>query len=244
MSSSTRFGRPHLHFRLTDSTNERARELAIAGAPSGTIVTATEQSAGRGRRGRVWSTPPGAALLYSAILRPLTEEHLLLPLAVPIAVCEAIESVSPRRAQIKWPNDVWLDERKAAGVLIEARPPEFAVIGAGINLAVPNHGFPADVRWPATSVGGGVTVEAVKRALCELLGRWVEAPALDVLDAYRGRDALAGREIEWRDVAAKEDDTSGRGRAEGIDDAGNLVVIAASGERLTLGAGEVQLLVG
>ncbi len=68
---STAFGTPHLHLRLIDSTNERARELAVAGAPSGTVVTADEQEAGRGRRGRRWSAPAGKALLYSAILRPL-----------------------------------------------------------------------------------------------------------------------------------------------------------------------------
>jgi len=70
-----RFGRPHRHLRATDSTNERARELAEASAPSGTVVTAGEQSAGRGRHGRVWTAPPGKALLYSAILRDLVPFH-------------------------------------------------------------------------------------------------------------------------------------------------------------------------
>ena len=95
----TVFGRPHLHLRHTESTNDRARELAEAGAPSGTIVTADEQSAGRGRRGRVWSAPAGRALLFSAVLRPLELEHGLLPLAVPVAVCEAIEAVAPVRVR-------------------------------------------------------------------------------------------------------------------------------------------------
>ena len=80
---------------VTGSTNDRARELAEAGAPSGTVVTAGEQSAGRGRRGRIWAAPAGQALLYSAILRPLELTHALLPLAVPVAVCEAVEAVAP-----------------------------------------------------------------------------------------------------------------------------------------------------
>src|SRR6478736_6762784 len=87
------FGAPHRHLRRTDSTNTRARELAEAGAPHGAVVTAAEQSEGRGRQGRSWTAPPGGALLYSAILRPLDERHLLLPLAVPIAVCEAAEEL-------------------------------------------------------------------------------------------------------------------------------------------------------
>jgi BirA family biotin operon repressor/biotin-[acetyl-CoA-carboxylase] ligase len=240
-ASGTEFGRPHLHFRLTDSTNERARELATAGAPSGSIVTAAEQSAGRGRRGRVWSAPPEAALLCSAILRPLTELHMLLPLAIPIAVCEAIEAVGSRRCEIKWPNDVWIDERKVAGVLIEARPPEFAVIGVGVNVAVAEEQFPADLRWPATSVGGGATVEDLRRALCDQLEAWVDAPADRVLAAYRGRDALLGRQITWDGGSGTT--PSGAGIVEGVDDAGSLVALTPAGGRVALGSGEVQLAV-
>src|SRR3954454_24332530 len=101
------FGNPHRHYRSTDSTNTRARELAAAGAPHGTVVTAGEQTEGRGRQGRTWTAPPNKALLYSAIVRPLDERHLMLPLAVPLAVCEAAEEL--RRGiecGVKWPNDV------------------------------------------------------------------------------------------------------------------------------------------
>ena len=108
-----RFGSPHRHYRVTDSTNSRARELVEAGAPGGTVVTAREQTAGRGRVGRVWTAPEGKALLYSAILRPLDERHLLLPLSVPLAVCAAAEALRPGiSCQVKWPNDVWLEGRK------------------------------------------------------------------------------------------------------------------------------------
>ena len=85
---------PHRHYRSTDSTNTRARELAAAGAPHGTVVTAGEQTAGRGRQGRTWTAPPGKALLYSAIVRPLEDRHMMLPLAVPLAVCEAAEAAA------------------------------------------------------------------------------------------------------------------------------------------------------
>jgi BirA family biotin operon repressor/biotin-[acetyl-CoA-carboxylase] ligase len=232
----TEFGNPRLHLRTADSTNERARELAEAGAPSGTVVTADAQTAGRGRSGRAWTTPAGKALLLSALLRPLDERHLLLPLAVPVAVCEAIESVAPVRCRIKWPNDVWLDERKVAGVLIESRPPDWAVIGVGVNVAIAEDEFPAELRWPATSVGHGVSVGDVCVALCERLGPWVEAPADQVLAVFADRDALRGRRITWGDGEG-----GGAGVAAGIDDRGNLVVEREDGERQTLGAGEVQL---
>jgi BirA family transcriptional regulator, biotin operon repressor / biotin---[acetyl-CoA-carboxylase] ligase len=236
----TRFGAPHLHLRLTDSTNECARQLAEAGAPSGAVVTAGEQSSGRGRRGRVWSAPRGRALLYSAILRPLELEHALLPLAVPVAVCDAIEAVAPVACRIKWPNDVWIEARKVAGVLIEARPPEWAVIGIGINVAIADDEFPADLRWPATSIGHGADVATVRDAVSAALGEWVEAPEGRVLAAFGERDALAGHAVEW-DGGTND---AGRGVAAGVDERGNLVVETEDGDRLSLGSGEVQLRLG
>jgi BirA family biotin operon repressor/biotin-[acetyl-CoA-carboxylase] ligase len=235
---SVSFGRPHRHYRACDSTNERARELAALGAPSGTVVTASEQSAGRGRRGRRWSAPAGAALLYSAVLRPLDVGDALLPLAVPLAVCEAIESVAPVECAIKWPNDIWIREEKVAGILIEARPPDWAVIGVGVNLAIEPGEFPRDLRWPATSVGHGVALDRALEALNASLEVWVEADAARVLSEFRRRDALAGREVLWK---AAGEAASGAGTADGIDERGNLTVRDESGESHALGAGEVSL---
>lgn len=233
------FSGPTVHHRIIGSTNDRARELAAGGAPSGTVVSAGEQTSGRGRTGRAWSAPPGAALLCSVILRPLTERHSLLPLAVPVAVCEAAEALAPVECEVKWPNDVWLRERKLAGVLIEARFPDWAVIGVGLNLAIPDDGFPGDLRWPATSLGHDVTPAAALDALRDSLGRWTEAEPSRVVEAFALRDALRGREIGWEGAGGTGAD--GRGRAEGVDDRGNLVVETAAGRRATLGAGEVSL---
>jgi BirA family biotin operon repressor/biotin-[acetyl-CoA-carboxylase] ligase len=228
------FGAPHRHFARTDSTNTRARELAEAGAPGGTVVTAGEQSEGRGRQGRVWTAPAGKGLLYSAILRPLDERHLVLPLAVPLAVCEAAESLRAGVAcRIKWPNDIWIEERKLAGILIEARPQDgWAVIGVGLNLSVAPEEFPEELRWPAVSLGGGVGAEEARRALDAALERWVAADEATVLDAWRERDALRGREVSWDD---------GSGVADGVDERGNLLVVTAGGDRVALGAGDVHL---
>jgi BirA family transcriptional regulator, biotin operon repressor / biotin---[acetyl-CoA-carboxylase] ligase len=233
----TVFGDPHLHLRAAGSTNDRARELAEAGVSSGTIVTADEQSAGRGRRGRAWTAPAGSALLLSAVLRPLELEHVLLPLSVPVAVCAAIESLAPVEARIKWPNDVWIDERKVSGVLIEARPPEWAVIGVGVNVSIHPEQFPGDLRWPATSIGRGTTVDATRAALCAALGEWVEAPEAETLAEFRRRDALRGREVGWEGGGLEP----GTGIAAGVDDRGNLVVEPAGGATVSLGSGEVTL---
>jgi BirA family biotin operon repressor/biotin-[acetyl-CoA-carboxylase] ligase len=227
------FGAPHRHFRSVDSTNTRARELAAAGAPGGAVVTAAEQSEGRGRQGRTWTAPPGKALLYSAILRPLDQRHLLLPLAVPLAVCAAAEGLQPGiECGVKWPNDVWVEGRKLAGVLIEARPQDgWAVIGVGLNLAIEPEEFPPDLRETAISLSG-VDMDTATGALNNRLGEWVEAGEQKVLAAWRERDALRGREIAWE---------GGSGVADGIDDRGYLVVAIAGGGSVVLGAGEVHL---
>ena len=244
------FGSPHHHFRITDSTNERAKELATAGAPGGLVVTADEQTAGRGRRGREWFAPPGSCLLYTALRRAFTaQEGTLLPLAVPLAVCEAAEGVAPVRCQVKWPNDVWVEERKVAGVLVEARPEEgWAVIGVGLNVAIPQDDFPPELRETAISLlpteaenglppEGASGIRRSLEALNESLGRWVRESDDEVLDAYRARDALTGRRISWEGGAAE-------GVAMEIDERGHLVVEKGNGERLSLGAGEVHLTLG
>lgn len=227
------FGTPHRHYRSTDSTNTRARELAAAGAPHGTVVTASEQTEGRGRQGRTWTAPAGKALLYSAVVHPLEERHMMLPLAVPLAVCEVAEELEAGiECGVKWPNDVWVGGRKLAGVLIEARPQDgWAVIGVGLNLTIEPHEFPPELRETATSltsVSAGAATEAMNRRLTE----WVEADLEAVLAAWRERDALRGREVAWE---------GGSGVADGIDDRGYLLVLTAGGERVAVGAGEIHL---
>jgi BirA family transcriptional regulator, biotin operon repressor / biotin---[acetyl-CoA-carboxylase] ligase len=232
------FGAPHRHYLRTESTNDRARELAAAGAPHGTIVTAAEQTAGRGRQGRTWTAPPGKALLYSALLRPLDERHATLPLAVPLAVCAAAEELQPGiECRVKWPNDVWLDERKLAGVLIEARPQDgWAVIGIGLNLSIATEEFPPELRETAASLfdpnASPLAPSQASKVLSRHLDDWVEADQATVLSSWRNRDALRGREVSWDD---------GSGVADGVDDRGFLLVLTPGGERVALGAGEVHL---
>src|SRR3954449_4480955 len=108
------FGEPREHHEMVGSTNDRARELAEGGATHGTLVTAGEQTAGRGRQGRGWATPPGTAIAASLVLREFDD---LLPLRAGLAVAD----VAGERARVKWPNDVWIDGRKVAGILVEAR---------------------------------------------------------------------------------------------------------------------------
>jgi BirA family biotin operon repressor/biotin-[acetyl-CoA-carboxylase] ligase len=231
-------GRPRIHLRSTGSTNDRARELALAGAPHGTLVTAGEQTAGRGRQGRRWSAPAGRALLMSLLLR---EPPALLPLIAALAVCD----VAGEEALIKWPNDVVFahageDEgeaatlAKVAGILAEGRPQQgWAVLGIGLNVAVRLEDLPPELHATAATLGR--TQSEVETALQELLAtlqRRLAEPAERTLDAWRERDALRGRTIFW---------SGGEGRADGVDGAGRLVVALAGGGRTALDAGEVHL---
>lgn len=239
------FGAPHRHYALTDSTNARARELAAAGAPRGTVVTADEQTEGRGRQGRVWVAPRGRALLYSLLLRPLGERPLL-PLAAALAVCETAEGLAPGIAcTVKWPNDIQVEGRKLAGILIEARPQDdWAVIGVGINLTIAPDELPPDLRDRATSLATatprelGATQTTGNRYLLRCtallsaaLGRWIDAEDAAILVAWEQRDALRGREVAWGD---------GSGVARGVDGRGNLIVATSSGP-VSLNAGEIHL---
>ena len=140
-------GTPHLHLRAIGSTSDRARELAAAGAPHGTLVTTDHQVAGRGRQGRTWTTPPRLALTMSLVLREVTP---LLPMAAGVAVADAVGAA----AAIKWPNDILIDGRKVAGILAEARPREgWAILGIGINVALRPDDFPPELRDRAGTLG-------------------------------------------------------------------------------------------
>jgi BirA family transcriptional regulator, biotin operon repressor / biotin---[acetyl-CoA-carboxylase] ligase len=213
-------GCPRVHHRVTDSTNERARALAAEGAPHGTLVTADEQTAGRGRQGREWTAAPGTSLLLSLILR---EPSDALPLAAAVAVCEAL----PVEAEIKWPNDIWLHKAKVAGILVEARPQEgWAVLGIGVNV----HEAPPIEH--VTSLEGVIGVGELLARLLVALDAWLTRPLPEVLAAWRSRDALLGQRVRWE---------NGSGEGVGVDETGALLVDTDSG-RVALDAGEVHLL--
>ncbi|MBI5309565.1 MAG: biotin--[acetyl-CoA-carboxylase] ligase [Actinobacteria bacterium] len=229
-------GRPHIHHAVCESTNALLKQLADEGAEHGTTITAGKQTAGRGRQGRTWIAPAGSALLMSVLVRPVEPRHALAPLAAGLAVAETCEALSQFDAQIKWPNDVWIEQRKVAGILVEARPdpvPErsWLVIGVGLNTSVEMRQMPPDLQATAASLGLPHDHDALTPLLARL-DHWLTAGSDEVLSAWRPRDALKGRRIGW---------SGGEGVAAGIDDHGNLIVSLDDGTSETLAAGEVHL---
>jgi BirA family transcriptional regulator, biotin operon repressor / biotin---[acetyl-CoA-carboxylase] ligase len=247
-------GRPRLHLRSTTSTNDRARELAIAGAPHGTLVTAAEQTAGRGRQGRSWAAPAGSSLLMSLVL-PSGPKRLPqggaslhgahshcptapLPLLAAVAVCDVVGPA----ARVKWPNDIVVQDgvelRKLAGILTEGRPQEgWAVLGIGLNVAVRLEELPSELRGTAATLR--LTPDAIEPTLASLLAALescLGGSAETTLQAWRELDALRGREVSWLEGNRRR-----RGVAEGIDDSGRLIVTTAGSSRAMLDAGEVRL---
>jgi BirA family biotin operon repressor/biotin-[acetyl-CoA-carboxylase] ligase len=220
-------GVPRLHHASAGSTSDLARSLAVAGAPHGALVTASAQTAGRGRQGRSWTTPPGSAIAMSLILRGASP---LLTLAAAVAVARACRD----DARIKWPNDVLLDGRKVAGILAETRPGEdWVVLGIGVNVAVRVEDLPEELRARAGTLGRPLS--DVEPFLSSLLAELDRALSLDdpaVLRAWRERDALRDAEIAWGDEG---------GVARGIDDDGHLLVERPDGSTTALHAGEVHL---
>jgi BirA family transcriptional regulator, biotin operon repressor / biotin---[acetyl-CoA-carboxylase] ligase len=177
-------------------------------------------------------------VLASLVLHGSGERTALLPLVAAVAVCEACERVGGANCAIKWPNDVWVDGRKVAGILLEGRPQEgWAVLGIGINVVTAPAELPDELRETATSLraaAGGHDPPAIEAVLDELL-RGLEARLDDepatIVAAWRARDALRDRPVRWE---------GGEGVARGIAASGALVVETDAGTR-ELHAGEVSL---
>ncbi len=223
------------------STNALARERASAGAPGGLLVVAENQSAGRGRGGKTWVSPPGVGIWTSLLLRPrLPLDRLgLIPLAAAVAAAEAIEALHELSVRLKWPNDLVCGGRKLGGVLIESTTQgdrlAWVVVGIGINVVATRDDFPEEIRETATSLllAGACDCDRERllvglyRGVHDRLGRLeTEGPA-PLLAAYARRDATAGRRIVF-EISAGERIT---GISGGIDEQGALIIETEDGRR-------------
>ena len=224
------------------STNDIAGAMAERNADEGLVVVADQQTAGRGRLGRSWASPPGAGIYVSIVLRPSPASATLLTIAAGVAVAEGIAAATGLTAHVKWPNDVHVSGRKLAGILAEGAV-SHVVLGIGIN--VQPAAFPADVAARATSIEtelgrpidrGPVLAECLA-ALASRYGQLQDGRGQFVVDAWRRRAApMLGRRVEWESAGERQ-----TGLAENIDDDGALIVKVGDGT-LKIRSGEVRWL--
>ena len=234
---------------LLDSTPARARERVLAGLRAPAAVLADAQSAGRGRSGRTWQSPPCAAVYLTLVwpsARPVAAQSgLSLVVGLAVRACLARWQV---HAQLKWPNDIWVEDRKLGGILVEGLPHAAGstlLIGIGLNLALPPAaGAAIDQPWvdlaqlldpppPRNPLIGSLLVD-----LHRYLLRFELTGLEDFNEEWTAADALAGRTVCWSGPSGTE-----AGQAIGIDDLGRLRVIQ-DGQVRVIGAGEVRIRTG
>ncbi|MEY2419719.1 MAG: BirA family transcriptional regulator [Actinomycetota bacterium] len=227
-------------FATIDSTNTWVMERARNGAPEGLVAVADEQTAGRGRLGRTWVSPPGGSLLMSLLLRPegLPADRLhLATAAVAMSGADAIALIADVHPSLKWPNDLLLGDRKLAGVLTEVEGvPPAVVVGIGINCTWPDELPPevADIAIAANHAAGRpVHTEDVLDALLEHVSARLDAGWDDVAREYKARCETVGR-----NVRVEMADGAFTGAATGVDDDGALIVHTDAGPRRVI-AGDV-----
>ena len=233
------------------STNTLLKAEAENGAPEGRVIVAGEQTAGRGRLGRSFFSPPGTGLYLSLLLRPKesAEAALRITTAAAVAVCEAIEALSGREAKIKWVNDVYLDGKKVCGILTEASLDlesgglHYAILGIGVNALTPEGGFPEDLREIAGAVfEAGGAPELRCRLAAEILDRFLacyraEDPAA-LFERYRARCFVLGRRV----TVLSGGIAIGEGEAVGLEQDYRLRLRYDDGTEGLLQSGEVSVL--
>ncbi len=244
------WGKEIAYFASLDSTSRYLKREARNGAPAGRVVVAARQTAGYGRRGRAWHSPPGCNLYFSVLLRPELDFFIApqLSLVAAAALKLALDEDCPG-LQIKWPNDLYAGESKLAGILAEMEPgtagPAFVVLGIGLNVNAGRDDFPPELRDQATSlkiVSGrdfalGALLTVILERLAELEKDFLRhGLAGGIAALINANFHLAGREVI---LVSGENEI--RGRALGIDDAGRLRLATPGGELCSVSAGEAHL---
>jgi BirA family biotin operon repressor/biotin-[acetyl-CoA-carboxylase] ligase len=243
----------HLHlFSTVGSTNSVLRELAAKGAPEGTTVIAEEQTAGRGRLGKPWFSPPGVNLYVSVLFRPsiAPREAPGFTFVGPLALADAIEAEG-LDATIKWPNDVLVERRKVGGILAECATIEnridYVLIGFGVNVNIThaalreglgNSGHAASSLRDC--LGREIDRNEFAAALLNQLMAWVavyrQCGPASLIAAWHDRDILTGRRVEVRGEGP-----SYEGRVLGVDAEAHLILRDSEGNRRRVLAGEIRM---
>ena len=233
-----------------DSTNAAMKRMAAEGAPQGSVLIANQQSAGRGRMGRSFFSPPGTGIYMSLLLRPRMDAQraTLVTASAAVAVAEAIERLSGEPVQIKWVNDVLFHGRKVCGILTEAAMDfesgmiDYVVPGIGVNTAVPEEGFPEELQGIAGAAFGSARVPELRcRLAAEILDRFMDYYAClgsrACYEAYKSRSVVLGKDVQL--LSPGREPLSAQ--VLDIDEDFALVVRTEDGRIQRVNAGEVSL---
>jgi BirA family biotin operon repressor/biotin-[acetyl-CoA-carboxylase] ligase len=237
-------GRNVVYRPSVTSTNDLARALAAQGAPEGTLVLAEEQTAGRGRLGRVWLAPAGTSLLFSLIFRPALRPGQAFRLAMlcSLAAARAIEAVTALPIHLKWPNDLVLRGKKLGGVLSEASLTgewlDFVVVGLGLNVNLDVSTLP---EIAATSLSAALGRPVARLPLLQRILQEIEAGYRDVAQGEALRAAWAARLSTLGQMVRVTGGTEDEGLAEGVDADGALLLRRADGTLAHITVGDVTL---
>lgn len=241
-------GRICLCFDTLDSTNEYGKTLAKKEFVHGTLIVADSQTAGKGRRGRVWQSPKGSTISMSLCLEPkLATDHVAgLTLVMALAVAEAIAEIAKVRPQIKWPNDIVLNGKKICGILTEMcfKAEGYAVI-IGVGMNVNTETFPEEICEIASSLkmetGREISREALIASMMKYFekyyGQYEQTEDLSRLRShYESMLANQGKEVYVLDPQMPY-----KGVAEGITSEGNLIIVCEDGTKRCVYSGEVSV---
>jgi BirA family biotin operon repressor/biotin-[acetyl-CoA-carboxylase] ligase len=242
-------GRTIHHFQTLDSTNSKAYQLALNGAKEGEVVISESQEKGRGRLGRQWFSPPFLNLYLSVILRPKISPHQasLITLMAAVATADAIQKFSGLVPLIKWPNDILLRDRKAAGLLNEIHSEmdriHFVILGIGVNLNMDEKMFSKEIRAVATSLkiemGQTVSRKAFLQFFLKELEKWysifLEEGGAVILKAWRDRAHIKGRQVKVTSFGETV-----AGIAIDVDSDGALILETEDGKQKRVVAGDIE----
>ncbi len=235
-------------FESISSTNTILKQMADEGAEEFTVLVANHQTAGRGRKGHSFFSPKDTGLYFSLLLKPDIEPEKALYFTTCAAVCcaEAIEEITSKKAEIKWVNDVYIENRKVCGILTEASfnsnnaKLEYVVVGIGINISTKQDDFPVDIIEKAASLYDYLSEDIHEKLLSKILDKFYSyyhsISDKSYLKNYRERSMILGKDVEiiGRDITAK---------AIEIDDEFGLVVMHEDGKKENLNSGDVSVLI-
>ncbi len=248
METVSRLGQPRVHFPVIDTTMREAARLALDGAAEGTLVSAEEQTAGRGRLGRAWSSEPGVGLYFSIVLRPrlAPSAAAALTLACGLGVARGVGEAAGVVCDIRWPNDVMLHEKKLAGILVElntdADEVGFAVAGVGVN--VNQASFAPELAELATSLRietgceylRDSVLEAILRRVSDYYRMFVERGTAPIVEAFSRASSYASGKAVVVEGAGRPL----QGVTAGLDASGQLLLRTPQGAIEPIVAGSVR----